>query len=179
MLDADELAADETPWFPGLSPVEWFFGSRVKAARWVGEIPIRWSELECLSWRGEYLHAADYGDIPAKPGVYVVAHEVDSRTLYVGQSVNLAQRIHKDRHTKIRSLITLYESAHAGYHNLADVASEIRIFFKTVEPPFPALSLQQTLVWYESLAVGLLCPLAQGNIKPLEAQSIQLGRDFF
>ena len=178
MDDASELD-DDTPRLPGLSPIEWFFGSRAKAVKWIQQSPIPWSELETLGWQGEYVDAAEYGDVPAQPGVYVLAHEVDSRTLYVGQSLDLSTRIRKDRHSKIKALIALYESAHAGYHNRADPASEIRVFFKTVEPPYPALSLSQTLLWYESAAVGLLCPLAQGNTERLEAQSIQLGRDFF
>jgi hypothetical protein len=167
----------EYPEFGTPSPLEWFFGPRARVPPSFAHAPFPWAELPSFRWREEYLDSLD--DIPAQPGVYVLAHEFDSRALYVGQSRDLGSRIHRDRHRKIRQLIRLYESAMAGYHDRGNPAGEIRVFYKLVEQPYPAFSLQQMLVWCESVSIGLLCPLAQGNTAELEAQSIQLGRDFF
>ena len=161
------------------SPLLWFFDGPGQLAAVDDFEAIRWRDLRRYGWSSESLDASDYGDIPRVAGVYVIVHEMEEVPLYVGETTNLAKRLRRIMHSKIRELIELYENALAGYHSREDVASEMRIFFKPVVAAWPALSLKQALIWHESIAVGLLCPIAQHNTNRLWEWNIQLGTGFF
>ncbi len=165
---------------PGFSsPLLWFFGGAERLAKVNDFGVVHWRNLWEYGWTSESLDTLDYGDIPSAAGVYVIVHEMEDVPLYVGESINLANRLRRTMHSKIRELIKLYENAHAGYHSREDVASEMQLFFKPVAASWPALSLKQSLIWHESVAVGLLCPIAQHNTNRLLEWNIQLGTGFF
>lgn len=161
------------------SPLLWFFDGAEHLAAIDSFERVDWRDLWRYGWSSESIDASDYGDIPSVAGVYVIVHEIEDVPLYVGESTNLAARLRIVMHSKIQELIKLYENALAGCHSREDVASEMRVFFKPVVSGWPALSLKQALIWHESIAIGLLCPIAQHNTNRLQEWKIQLGTGFF
>lgn len=49
-------------------------------------------------------------NIPADPGIYVIVHEAEKATLYVGQAQNLRKRVLSPRHHKIPKILEMYRA---------------------------------------------------------------------
>jgi hypothetical protein len=161
------------------NPLSWFFGNPSRLRRDQHRELVHWRPLVTYGWSETQLCAAEYGDLPAAPGVYVIACEIEDVALYVGESINLAQRLRTGLHSKVRELIRLYESAYAGYHNQAEPEGTMRLLYKEVQHSWPALSSKQALIWHEAVAIALLCPIAQHSTAKLHEMNIQLGTGFF
>ena len=140
---------------------------------------VNWYHLEYLGWESCYADALEYEDIPQEAGIYVVIHEYEKLPLYVGQSKNLSQRINLNKHHKISKIVELWEDSPMGMHNKGNVRGEMRIFWKTLRKPYFMNSLERNLILCESIAIGLLCPLAQGNIKDVITNDWAIGMQFY
>ena len=162
-----------------LNPLAWFFGNPARLRRDQHRNLVHWRELEAYGWTEASLDAAEYGDIPAIAGVYVIVCEIEDIPLYVGESSDLSMRLRTSMHRKLGELIALYENALAGVHNREDPASTMRLLYKQVFGARHALSLKQSLIWHEAIAIALLCPLAQHGTAKLHEMNIQLGTGFF
>jgi len=126
-------------------------------------------------------------NIPTDPGIYVIAHEAEKPALYVGQSENLRNRILNPRHHKIPKILEMYR-AKGDYSHREDfplrhdrdiVEYEIIVFWKIAKEPYYNDSLRKTLIWYESLTIGLLCPIMQGDLEDIEKTIWAVGMQEF
>lgn len=126
-------------------------------------------------------------NIPADPGIYVIVHEAEKATLYVGQAQNLRKRVLSPRHHKIPKILEMYRAegtySHRRdfplHHDTNCVDYDVIIFWKIVEKPYYNGSLSKTLVWYEALAIGLLCPIMQGDLEDIEKTIWAVGMQEF
>lgn len=171
-------------------PLEWFFdgnceyldhnyGDSYQDDNPAKQMRVNWQNLEHFGWDSCYLDSLNYAEIPTDPGIYVVVHELEKPVLYVGQATNLKRRITNQSHHKISKIIKIYESAPMGYHNLVNVRMEIRVFWKCVGPPYYNGSLEKYLVWCESIAIGLLCPILQARADDVKKQDWAIGMDYY
>ena len=167
--------------------MEWFFDRNYKyMVNFEDEdsdierfLRIEWKDLELYGWNSEYLENADLGDIPDEPGIYVVVHELEQPTLYVGKSFNLRKRVSQATHHKIKMIIQDWETSPMGYHEKHNVAGDILIFWKTIKEPFYNNSIEKSLLWYESITIGLLCPIMQGKVSDMRSQDWAKGMNFY
>lgn len=143
------------------------------------ETRANWQYLTYFGWNNTHLEGIEYADLPEAPGVYVVAHELEQPALYVGQSVNLKHRLTNRNHHKIKAIVNCWENAPFGYHNKENVRNEIQIFWKVLPKVCYNGSVDRTLSWCESIAIGLLCPIMQGNIEDIENQDWAFGMKFY
>ncbi|MCW1969943.1 MAG: hypothetical protein KIH69_017665 [Anaerolineae bacterium] len=137
-----------------------------------------WRNLSYCGWSSAYLDAIECEELPKEPGIYVVAHEWEKPALYVGQSKNLRRRLTR-KHHKIEPIVKHWEESMFGYHNHENVTMEIRIFWKVLPKPYYNGSVERTLIWFESMTIGLLCPIAQGNMSDIEKQNWAPGMNFY
>lgn len=161
------------------TPLSWFFGDTKRLRRDSHRQLVHWRDLYKYGWTECSVDAADYGDIPSVPGVYVIVSEIDDVPLYVGESINLSNRLRRPLHRKLKELVRLYESAVAGYHDIANPIAEMQIVYKEVQQAPHSLSIKQSLIWHEAVTIALLGPIAQHSTAKLWEMNIQLGRGFY
>jgi hypothetical protein len=239
MTDSNELVGEKTSVIqPDQNriydfqwPLQWLFGShkeKLDAIDLNGDNDfdeqmkkLNWRNLHYMrGWESSYWTEIER-NIPADPGIYVIAHEVEKPALYVGQSKNLRKRLLKPHHKiekiieiysccedddesqndkknlKQRKLISKKNSASSKknknsmkaaisrrlefpfLHDPSRAKDDILVFWKIAEKPYYNDSLSKTLVWYEALAIGLLCPIMQGDLKDIEKTIWAVGMQEF
>lgn len=161
------------------TPLSWFYGNPKRLIRNSHRQLVHWRDLYKYGWAECEADAADYQRIPSAPGIYVVASEIDNVALYVGESINLANRLRPQLHRKLKEIVSLYQKASAGYHDNSNPLAEMRISYKTVHLAPYALSIKHSLILHEAVTIALLAPIAQHSTCRLWEMNIQLGTGFY
>jgi hypothetical protein len=73
----------------------------------------------------------------------------------------------------------LFESVPWGDHNRSNAKSEMRVLWKTLPSIAHEENIQRWLIWCEAIAIGLLCPLMQGNIADIYEKDWAIGRSMY
>lgn len=102
-------------------------------------------------------------NLPKKSGVYVFVNEIDGEFLYVGQAKNLYKRVCNPSHHKLKWIINHYKDSPFYYGNMTNVVNDILVYYKEVNARDFNNSLKRSLVWCESITIGILRPAFQSN----------------
>ncbi|MBD1834900.1 hypothetical protein H6F61_19910 [Cyanobacteria bacterium FACHB-472] len=148
-----------------LTSLEWFTNKQVdqllatkgRVDTWLLRI-FGWEK----SWISEEvgIRARWDSDLPNTSGVYVFVNEFDGSFLYVGQAANIYKRVCNKNHHKLKWIINHFES-NPLYCGNTSAIDDILVYHKKVNNRDFNNSLKRSLVWCESITIGILKPVFQ------------------
>lgn len=150
-----------------LTPLEWFTNKQVdKLIKYQKKIDesllssFGWEEfridLDMTTWKWS-------SELPKKAGVYALFNEIERSFLYVGQAKNLHKRVCNPSHHKLEWIINRYEEYPFYYGDRSNPINDIIIYCKEVNENKFNTSLGRSLIWCESITIGVLRPAFQNK----------------
>jgi hypothetical protein len=148
-----------------LSPIKWFTDGKIELlSEHDGKVDN--NLLTDFNWYCNFLCDRDYRELSNNPGVYIfVDDDYPDRFLYVGQSENIGNRaFNPQTHHKLSWIIDLLDNWPFRYSNYEPAYERIVVYHKEVSEKDFNNSLKRSLIWCESITIGLLKPLFQDDI---------------